>query len=203
MARPTSEVIKLENVRLSFPRVFTPEAFQEGQDKKFQATFLLDKSDASHAAKIKEIKQAAKKLMVEAYGSDFKPAGLKGVCFGDGDNQTNAEGEVLDGYEGAFFVRSSNTTRPAVANRRGEPVAEGDPQTPYAGAFVNGTVTLWAQDNKFGKRINCNLRGVQFVKDGEAFGQAPVSVESEFDALDDNTPADSGGGDDWDTDTDW
>ena len=197
MSSKTSEVIKLENVRLSYPKLFTPKSFEEGQPKRFEAAFILDPSNPDHAAKIKEIKIAARNLMVEAFGENFAPKDLRGVCFGDGDKKD----KTPDGYAGMFYLNSANTTRPAVANRRGEPVAEGDPQTPYGGCYVNATITLWAQNNRFGKRINGNLRGVQFVKDGEAFGQAPASAESEFDALEDNSPVASGkASEDWDDD---
>jgi len=202
MASPTSEVIRLENVRLSYPKLFTPEAFEEGKPKKFQATFLLDPSDPKHAAKIKEIKRAAAKLMHEAYGPDFDRKAMKGYCFGNGDNKKKEDGSVREGYEGMFYLSASNEKRTAVANRNGAAVLEGQPETPYGGCFVNGTITLWAQNHpKGGKRINANLRGVQFVRDGEAFGAAPVSAEDEFEALEDNSPVDDAGDlDDFDDD---
>ena len=196
MAAKTSEVIKVKGARLSYPKLFKPEAYQEGQEKKFQATFLLDPSDADHAVQIKEIKKTAAALMRDAYGADFAPSGLKGICFGDGNKKVKEDGTVSEGYKDMFYISVTNTVRPAVANRKGEPVAEGDPQCPYGGCYVNGTLTLWAQNNKYGKRINGNLRGVQFVKDGEAFGAGPVSVEDEFEALEDNSPADAGSVDD-------
>lgn len=199
---PTSEVIRLQNVRLSFARLFKPEPFEEGGVKTFQATFLLDPSDEKQAAKIKEIISAGKALVAEAFGKKATLKDLKGICFGKGDKLPT----VYEGYEGMFYVRTANTTRPAVANRKGEPVAEEDgTEVPYSGCYVNGTLTLWIQNNKFGKRINANLRGVQFVRDGEAFGQAPISAEEEFDALEDNSPADSSDdfGDDFDDDIDF
>jgi hypothetical protein len=197
---PTSEVLRLTGVRLSFPRLFTPEAFEEGKPKTFQATFLLDPSNDDHKKILKTIQKEALKLTKEAFGEDYTLKKLKGVCFGKGDNLDN----VYDGYEGMYYVRTGNTVRPAVANRRGEPVAQGDEQEPYAGCYVNATLSLWAQNHKTGgKRINANLRGVQFVKDGEAFGQEPISAENEFEALDDNSPADEDfDDDDFDLDLD-
>jgi hypothetical protein len=65
----------------------------------------------------------------------------------------------------------------------------------YSGCYVNMTVTLWTQDNEYGKRVNANLRAVQFVKDGEAFGVAPVDAEEEFDEVE---IEDDEGGDNWD-----
>ena len=194
----TSEVIKVTGVRLSYPKLFNAKPFEEGGAPRFEATFLLDPSNPDHAAKYKEIKLAARELMASAYGKDFDPRELRSrVCFGDG----NKKDKIPDGYEDMAFINTANTTRPAVANRKGEPVAEGDEQAPYGGCFVNATFTLWAQNNKFGKRINANLRGVQFVKDGEAFGRAPISAEDEFEALEDNTPADGNVGD-WDDEDD-
>ena len=197
MSAKTSEVKKVHG-RLSYPKLFKAEAYAEGQEKKFQATILLDPSDAKEAAMIKDIKQTAAALMREAYGDDFKPSGLKGVCFGDGNKKVKEDGTVSEGYANMFYITITNTVRPAVANRKGEPVAEGDPQCPYAGAIVYATLTLWAQNNTYGKRINGNLRGVQFDKDGEAFGAGPVNVEDEFEALGDDSPAI--GADDFDDD---
>ncbi len=194
----TSEVLKLFNVRLSYPKLFTARAFEEGQEKRFEAAFIFDPSNADHAVKIREIKLAARDLMKEAFGPDFSPKDLRGVCFGDGDKK---DGKIPDGYVGMWYLNASEKVRPAVANRAGHAVAEGDEQVPYGGSYVNATITLWAQNNKYGKRINANLRGVQFSKDGEAFGQAPASAESEFDALEDNTPADAGPTN-WDDDED-
>src|SRR6478609_3068103 len=75
----TSEVIKLKNVRGSFLRLWVPKAFQEGQTARYEGTFLLDPSNAEHAAMIATIKAEAVKLIKAKWGE--KPAGLK-LCFG-------------------------------------------------------------------------------------------------------------------------
>ena len=36
-------IIQLKNVRLSFPQIWTPKAYMEGQKAKYSANFLLDK----------------------------------------------------------------------------------------------------------------------------------------------------------------
>ncbi len=41
----------------------------------------------------------------------------------------------------------------------------------YAGCYVNFNVDIWAQDGQY-TGIRCSLNGVQFVKDGDAFGGA-------------------------------
>ena len=56
----------------------------------------------------------------------------------------------------------------------------------YAGCYVNATVDFNASRDSYGKnRVWCNLRGVQFRKDGDRFASgAPVS-DDEFDDFDD------------------
>jgi len=41
----TSDLIKMQNVRLSFPNFWRPKAFEKDREAQFQATFLLDPSD--------------------------------------------------------------------------------------------------------------------------------------------------------------
>jgi hypothetical protein len=45
-------------------------------------------------------------------------------------------------------------------------------------------ISLWAQDNSWGKRINATLLGAQFHSDGEAFGDAGIDAGA-FDAFPD------------------
>lgn len=181
----TSEKILLKNVRLSFPELFKPKPFQQGQEPYFKANFLLDPTNAEHKAIIKILKEEITRLTKEAF--DGKPLEAHRLCVGDGNTKSYA------GYKDHIFVSASNKTRPVVVNRKREPVAEGDSEAPYAGCYVNATITLWTQDNSFGKRINANLRAVQFVKDGEAFGVAPVDAEDEFEPLE---AGEESGGDD-------
>jgi hypothetical protein len=190
MASPTSAPIHLGTgtspVRLSFARLFSPKPFAPGQTPRFEASFLLDPSNKDHAATIATIKDEAAKLVKSA---NLNPKDFK-LCFGPGESKR------YEGYEGMFFVTSSNTNRPTVVNRARAPVAEGDQQAPYSGCYVIGSITLWLQNNAYGKRINANLRAVQFVKDGQAFGVAPVNAEEEFEALE--PAATAGSASDWD-----
>jgi hypothetical protein len=178
----TSEPIALKNARLSFPHLFDPRPFRQGQTPNFQASFLLDPSDKKHAKIIKAIKKTAKQLAEEHFKTI--PKGML-YCFGDGDDKE------YDGYEGQFYLSSTNKTRPTVVDRDRTPLVAEDGK-PYAGCFVNGSITLWVQDNEYGKRINANLRAVQFVKDGEAFGVKPVDASEEFADLEDDDDGEEG-----------
>jgi len=178
----TSHIVKLKNVRLSFPRLFRSRAFQEGQVPKFEATFLLDPSIKAHAKSIKEIQDTAMVVAHEKWGKKI-PKSVE-YCFGDAAEND----KEYDGYEGMFYLSTSNTARPVVVDRQRNPVTEED-NIVYAGCYVNTNVTFWTMDNpahpEYGKKVCCNLRIVQFVKDGDAFGMAAANAEEELDELDD------------------
>lgn len=173
--------IKLNNVRLSFPNIFTPKAFTEGQKPKFSASFLIDPETQSD--QIKAVKDAIS-ACATAKWRDKVPKGLK-LCLQEGDNKD------YDGYEGLMYLSASDLSRPVLVDRSKNPIVEADGIL-YAGCYVNAVVDLWAQDNQYGKRINASLKAIQFVSDGEPFatGGAKVNVDEEFDTLDelDNDP---------------
>ena len=91
------------------------------------------------------------------------------------------EGDEVDydGYEGQWSIKASSTRRPTVIDRDKTPLTEDDEKI-YAGCYVNAIVDFWVQDNEFGKRVNANLFGIQFVKDGEEFGAGSVDVTDDF-----------------------
>lgn len=169
-------VIKLNNVRLSFCQaLFSAKSFEDSEPK-FSSTFLLDKE--KNAKKIKEIEAAIAKVAKEKWKGKV-PGSMKS-CLRDG-----TEKDHLGGYdETIMFIAAHNKKRPVVVDRDVNPVAEEDDLI-YAGCYVNATISLWVQDNKWGKRVNAQLRAVQFVKDGEPFGADPVDANEEFEALDD------------------
>lgn len=176
-------IVKLKNVRLAFPNLFTPQSVN-GSDPKFNCVFLIDKKDKSQ---ITAIESAMKDAAVTKWGEKGEAtlAKLKKegrVCLKDGD------GVEYDGYEGCMSMSASRDSRPMVLDRDKSPLTSADGR-PYAGCYINGSVEIWAQDNKFGKRINAQLRGVQFFKDGDSFGGGTPPSEEEFDDLADGSDA--------------
>lgn len=170
------EIVKLTNVRLSFPQLFRAKAFNKDQEPTFSACFILDKT--KDAKQILGIREAMSHVAKEKWG-DKVPKGVK-LCLRAGDEEGK---EDVDGYgPDVMFVSANSRKKVPLVDRDLTPLEE-DSGKPYAGCYVNGSVRLWAQDNEYGKRINAQLRAVQFVKDGEAFGEAPVNVEEEFDAV--------------------
>lgn len=163
--------IKIPSARLSFPSLFNMASFGGESTGKFEATFILDKKD--HAKQIEEIEAAIAKLQKEL---KVKLASDK-LCLKDGDEMERPE------YQGKMTIKASTKKRPMVINRDKTPITEDD-NVVYAGCYVNAIITLWAQNNSYGKRVNAQLDGVQFVRDGEPFGDGGISVD-QFDGFDD------------------
>ena len=173
----TSDVIKMKNVRVSFiDALWTPKAFTEGATAKHSATFLLDPNDPEQKAQIDNIVSIAERLKKEKKWGKQR---LTGVCYGYADDN----GYSYEGWQGMFYVKASNQRHPLVVDNKGRDITEED-GTLYAGCYVHANVTLWTQDNQWGKRINANLRGVMFVKEGDAFaGHTKLEATDEFDEI--------------------
>lgn len=185
-----SEIITLANVRIAFAQgIFTAKAFNDGDGPaKYSCNFILDDDDPQVARLSKAI---TKKIKDELKGVHIQESKL---CLQDGINKGEYEGFG----EGTMFVSCSEKTRPTVMARDGKtPVAEADGLI-YSGCYVNAQISLWAQNNQWGKRINANLVAVQYIREGEAFGgrsesfsegsfedltEEEVEESEEFDAL--------------------
>lgn len=164
--------IQLKNVRLSFPSIFKRSDFN-GEQGKFEATFLLNKeTQADQIAKLEQAIEAAIKEAKVKVPSDK-------ICLKDGDDFE------YDGYAGHMAFKASSNKRPTIIDRDKTPLVEDDGK-PYAGCYVNAIVDVWIQNNSYGKRANGNLFGIQFVKDGEAFGAGDVDVTDDFEDIDDD-----------------
>ena len=162
--------IKLQAVRLSFPSLFNTAKFGGEDTGKYEATFVLDKVE--HADTIAQIKTAIERLAKEEIKAKVPSDKL---CLKDGDEMGRPE------FEGKYTIKASTKKRPLVINRDKSPIVESD-NIVYAGCYVNAILSLWAQNNQWGKRINAQLDGVQFCRDGEPFGDGGVSAD-EFDAF--------------------
>ena len=172
-------VIMIKNARLSFPEIWTPKAFNEGQAPKFSCNFLLDKE--SDKAQIASFKKAIKEAALAGFKGEI-PTGLK-ICINDGKDKS------YDGYENAMYISCASRLRPQVIDRDRTPLVEEDGR-PYAGCYVNAAISFWIQDNKWGKRVAANLNGLLFVKDGETFGAGGIKTETVFDDISSEQDAD-------------
>jgi hypothetical protein len=164
--------VMIPNARLSFPNLFKKAVFN-GKEGKFEATLLFPKTDTkTYKSLMKAIEdcKTENKLKVK---DDL-------LCIKDGDEI--AEDKGYPDYAGMWAVKAGNNKRPTLINRDKTQISEDD-NVLYAGCYVNAIVQPWAMNNEFGKRISANLLGVQFVKDGQPFGNEVVASADEFDDI--------------------
>lgn len=191
-----SKVI-IQNVRIGFVKVFKPEGYKgSDQNKKYSLELYLDPTNASDKKALKQIKKAMNETGQAKFGDKWNGGKMKvkGYALKSADEDIGGQeqfvelyepesGEVPEHLEGLYILRASENTRPTVVNRDKTPLTEEDGVL-YGGCYATVIITFWAQSNDFGKRINANLVGVQFKKDGERFGEA--SARAEDDDFDDD-----------------
>lgn len=193
--------IMMKDVRLLYgAALFQAQRGPNGEgDLKHSATFGFPKGHPAEAA----IKAAFQKVATEKWGAKavevftMLKAGDK-LCLHDGDAKADKEG-----YKGNLYVSASNKLRPLVIDGQKQPL-DANSGKPYSGCYVNAEIELWAQDNKFGKRINASLRGVQFARDGQRLSGGGVSSADDYEAIPESGGAKEGasapakGGDEFD-----
>ena len=178
----------IKNARLTFAQNLTVAGTVPGSEgePKFNCGLLLG---ADHP-QLKDIRDKmiaiAKEKWKEKAGAEFKALEKADrLALHDGDLKPNYEG-----YPGNFFLSPSakEIARPTYfggASGREELDPKQAQRVFYSGCWVNAKVSFWAQDNGFGKRINCTLLAIQFWKHADAFsGGGPREVDAnEFDQI--------------------
>jgi len=173
--QPVSQKIIIPEARLAFAdRIFEAKPFQGEGKATYGCTLLLPENAPILATIIAEENRVAKEkwgakadasmLVIRANNRQaLKPGALKAN---------------FDGFPGNFFISCTGDKRPTVVNRDKTPLTAADGVI-YSGCYVLAHVSLWAQDNNWGQRINAELTGLQFLRDGDAFsgGAAPSAVD--------------------------
>lgn len=174
--------VRLEDVRLAFPALFEPQAVGDGEPA-YGARFIIDPAQKKLVRQLDEaVEQAAK----DKWGE--KAPGILSKILKDGksaflkEDYCNKNGDPYDGFEDMFALGTRSQTRPLVIDQKKQPLTKNDGK-PYAGCYVNAIVEVWAQDNGYGRRINAQLKGVQFVRDGAAFGGGAPASADDFEDL--------------------
>lgn len=180
--------IAINNARLAFPQLFTPEQFNGTGEAKYGCSLLLP---PGHPA-IAQIEAAIDKVGSEKWGKTWpsvkKSSTAKDLnCLHDGDLKAK-----YAGFEGNMYVScgAPEDKRPTVVDRNRSPLTAKDGKI-YGGCYVNAIIVLWAQDNQFGQRVNAQITGVQFFADGDSFGGgASAAAADDFADVTDGAGAD-------------
>ena len=179
-----STTVKLSSVRLSFPVFWEAKDFEGDGKFQYQGTFLFPKlgADGQPSPQATSMLAAIKEACAKKYGEKgeakflaYKAAG-KIWAVQDGDLKAAGD-EMYDAYAGNWYTRAKNKVRPTVVDRNpNKPLNQADGR-PYSGCYVNAVIEVYAYDTA-GGGVSCSLLGVQFEKDGDAFGgSTPVKPD--------------------------
>lgn len=171
-------IIMLANVRLAFPNLWVATQVNNEGKAAFSASFLMP-PDHPDVAKVKAAIAQVAKAKWGAKAAEYLPVLVAAdkVCLHSGDAKSN-----IEGYAGNLFVSARGPTRPLLLGADKAQLTEADGVL-YSGCFVNAQISIWAQQNNYGKRVNAQLRGVQFFREGEAFSGGGVANADEFDTV--------------------
>lgn len=184
-------IVKLQNVRLSFPDLFEAVQFEGKGPFSYRASFLQSEDQKVYVQQddkswkpstltkvIAEVAKAKWGAKADAILKSIANNNQK-FCWTDGD------AKAYDGYEGNWCLsatRGQDKGRPSILDADKTPLTAADGK-PYAGCYVNATVEIWPQDNSFGKGLRATLRGVQFFKDGDSFSAGTPLDDGEFEEV--------------------
>lgn len=176
-------IIKILNVRASYPHLDRPYAGDDGGEPKFSIVGLADK--ATH----QEVKEACVEVIEVLKKANKNAKVSKDKLFiKNGDDSDKEE------YEGMWTISARETKRPKVRDGNGD-LLEVDEiaDVIYPGCYVDIIIRPWFQDNSYGKRVNANLLSVKFRDDGEQFGEGRVDDDDLWDDDEDDEAPKSGG----------
>lgn len=161
--------VKTPKFRVSFPQVFEPKSFNNGEPK-FSVAMLFDSQ-----ADLTEMKRILKEAAHEKWGTKL-PSSLRNA-FRDG-----VEKKELQGYgEGITFATASSKQKPGLVDQAVKPIM--DRGEFYAGCYARATVTAFAYDQQGNKGVSFGLHNIQKVEDGERF-DGRTNAEDDFEAVD-------------------
>jgi len=178
-ASPTGRIM-LRNVRLAFPNLFEPTTVGGEGEPRYSAMLILPPDHLQMAEiKSKMLAVAKDKWKDKAPAIYTSLEKTDKLALHDGDTKAQ-----YDGCAGNFFISAAaqQNARPTVINSDRTPLTERDGKV-YAGCYVNVSLDFWPQDNKYGKRVNAQLRGVQFFRDGDSFSAGRPADSDEFEAV--------------------
>lgn len=175
-------LVKCRNVRLAFAHgLFNAKGFTQEDGSTGEPAFScsgLMEPDSENIALIEEAMLAAAEEKWPKKGAAMveKFRKLDKLCLHDGDTK-----DEYEGFEGMMFISARSKVRPRVVDRDRSPLVQADGK-PYSGCYGTLIVDVYAQV-KHQKRINAELKGFQFVSDGDPLGSgAPIS-DDDFDDL--------------------
>lgn len=197
-----SNPIYLQGVRVSFPHLKAPHAAKPTAKPKYQVDLLVNPNDPVWQQIMTRVQEAA----VAKYGDhaqrllEMLQQDRNKRFYGAGSEKVNKKTmQPFDGYDGMMYVAVKKEDRPQIIKADGSPVDSANDMAYqaeagriYGGCYVNAAIDVYtskANDGIFG-----GLLAIQFLRDGEPFGDGAPDASGMFGAVQtpNNNPSPAG-----------
>jgi hypothetical protein len=205
MSTNQSPAIFLSDVRLSFPHLVEPQVQKNEKTGAERITYncevLMPPNHPGYAQFMQRFAELAQAQWKEHAQTVMQMIHQdpKSRCYGIGDQKINKKTfKPYDGYVGNVYITTSSKDRPQIIQADGTPI---DPNNTmaykelarkmYGGCRVNIALKPWpqvAKDN-YGNGVRCDLVAIQFLRDDQPFGEAPIDASGMFGAVNAQAPA--------------
>lgn len=183
MAETVSKSVMIKNVRLSYPMLAKAEGYNGG-DPRYGANFIIERGSQTHKDVFAVLREAA----IAKWG-DKGEIELK-ACLANPQRCCLQPGEAKKLDDSVVVLAAYNKAERPPAIFRGNRESVRDPDDIrallYPGCYVNAKITIWVQDNSFGKALRASIGGVQFNKHGEPFTVSSAATAEEFDVIEES-----------------
>ena len=168
-----STKISTGRVRFSYANVFEPTAMDETQEKKYNISILIPKSDKATLAKVNAAIEAATVAGLASKFGGKQPANLR-TPLRDGDIDKPED----DVYAGHYFINAKSIRKPQIVDANLDPIMSQDEF--YSGCYGRASITFYAYATAGSKGIAAGLENLQKLADGERLGGGGSSAAEDF-----------------------
>ena len=164
--------LTIDNVRISYPKLFVAKQIKGKGEFKYSAAFLIP---VDHP-KLAELYQIAEQVIAEAYPNGQVPHGFKPLpCY---DAALNPKYAALPDYLGMWVLNTSKRAdqgAPEVVDQNMQAVIQ--PGKIYPGLVVNVGLSVYCYDVDLSKGVTTGLEAIQIVKEGQRLDNKPSADE--------------------------
>ena len=175
--------VTLKNVILSYPHVWDPHTFDDGQAPKYSACLIFSKDDKKNAAAFKKafditLQEAKKGQMASKFKNHDTRLPLR-----DGDKDREDD----PNYSNSYFVNANSKRKPQIVDKQVQPILDRDEI--YPGCICNVSVNLYPYSRSGNTGIAVGLGNIQKVKDGIRL-DGGTTASQDFEVIEDDDDED-------------
>lgn len=168
-------------VRFSYVNLWTPTAFAEGDEKKYNVSLLIPKKDKKTIDAINNAIDMEKAKLLETLGVRALPKTANIAGLRDGDEEYAGD-EIM---EDMYFIRVSSKTKPGIVEKNpttGEIEEIIQPDEFYSGCYGKASINVYAfgDTKKPYKGVALGINNVMKTRDGEHLGGGRSNPEDDF-----------------------